>query len=84
MVSFSKHNYLYQGRNAEIVGTEVIVEEKQYVWITVRQLVLLHAAISLPKRPREKVQKIHQSRLHTVNRSLNAWETLPALTFDSR
>lgn len=70
MVSFSKHNYLYQGLNAQIVGTEVIVEEKQYVWIT--------------KRPREKVQKIHQSRLHTVNRSLNAWETLPALTFDSR
>ena len=68
MVSFSKHNYLYQGLyNTEIVGTEVIVEEKQYVWITVRQLVLLNAAISLPKRPREKVQKIHQSRLHTVN-----------------
>ena len=67
MVSFSKHKYLYQGLNTEIVGTEVIVEEKQYVWITVRQLVLLNAASSLPKRPREKVQKIHQRRLHTVN-----------------
>ena len=67
MVSFSKHNYLYQGLNAEIVGTEVIVEEKQYVWITVRQLVLLNEAISLPKRPREKVQKILQRRLHTVS-----------------
>ena len=67
MVSFSKHNYLYQGFNTEIVGTEVIVEEKQYVWITVRQLVLLNAAISLYKRPREKVQKIHQRRLHNVN-----------------